>query len=69
MIAKDGESFESGGRIVYENTLSLSKKLTPGFDYLFLAIIEGGTTPFNAFVDGKMMDRTSAYHYPLRCRF
>jgi V8-like Glu-specific endopeptidase len=69
VIAKDGESFESGGRIVHENTLSLSKKLTPGFDYLFLAIVEGGTTPFNAFVDRKMTDRTSAYHYPfIRCR-
>ena len=30
VIAKDGESFESGGRIAYENTLSLSKFVLRG---------------------------------------
>jgi hypothetical protein len=53
----------------YVNYSEIPLKLSPGADYTFLALAEGGSTRIDLYVDGKLATKAIADHYPfVSCR-
>lgn len=67
--AKAGKRQALKNEDFYVNYSEVPLKLSPGADYLFLALAEGGSTRIDLYVDGKLATKAVADHYPfVSCR-
>ena len=67
--AKAGKRQALQNQDFYVNYAEVPLKLSPGADYLFLGLAEGGSTRIDVYVDGKLATKAVADHYPfVSCR-
>lgn len=67
--AKSGKRQALKNEDFFVNYSEVPLKLSPGADYTFLALAEGGSTRMEVYVDGKMTARAVADNYPfVACR-
>jgi len=67
--AKAGKRLAEKNDDFYVNYSEIPLKLSPGADYTFLALAEGGSTRLDVYVDGKLATKAVADHYPfVSCR-
>lgn len=67
--AKAGKRQAVKNEDFYVNYSDVPLKLTPGADYLFLGVAEGGNTRIDLYVDGKLAAKAAADNYPfVSCR-
>src|SRR5207244_5419925 len=69
MNAKSGKRVSEKNTDFYMNLSEIPLKLSPGADYLFLVVAEGGEAGLAVFVDGKMAAQAKPGAFPfIGCR-